>query len=242
MTRTVAIGKPTRGNAGAVHTGAEGPHRDCHGAFPKGTRGIELDAFARRALWEAGLDFDHGTGHGVGSYLSVHEGPQSISKRGMAVLEPGMIISNEPGYYKRGAYGIRIENLVLVRNCEKVAGGEREMMEFETLTLVPIDRASGGRRDAVGQRTGLAQRLPCARARDHRAGTRAGGSGVAGEGDGDDPDAGCHPRDRAADIRTSGVGLEAAGRALGQMSEHDDNLIRSSIPFAGKPARRRGRR
>ena len=82
--------------------------------FPEGTRGVDLDPFARRALWEAGLDFDHGTGHGVGSYLSVHEGPQSISKRGMTALEPGMIISNEPGYYKAGAYGIRIENLVLV--------------------------------------------------------------------------------------------------------------------------------
>ena len=91
--------------------------------FPKGTRGIDLDPFARRALWEAGLDFDHGTGHGVGSYLSVHEGPQSISKRGMTVLEPGMIISNEPGYYKEGAYGIRIENLVLVTRAGE--GGRR---------------------------------------------------------------------------------------------------------------------
>src|SRR5262249_54416138 len=102
--------------------------------------GIDLDPFARRALWEAGLDFDHGTGHGVGSYLSVHEGPQNISKRGMTVLEPGMIVSNEPGYYKEGAYGIRIENLVLVTEPEKVPDGEREMMGFETLTLAPIDR------------------------------------------------------------------------------------------------------
>jgi Xaa-Pro aminopeptidase len=108
--------------------------------FPKGTRGIELDPFARRALWEAGLDFDHGTGHGVGSYLSVHEGPQSISKGGMAALEPGMIVSNEPGYYKTGAYGIRIENLLLVSELKPVPGGERELMSFETLTLVPIDR------------------------------------------------------------------------------------------------------
>jgi Xaa-Pro aminopeptidase len=107
--------------------------------FPKGTRGVDLDPFARRALWEAGLDFDHGTGHGVGSYLSVHEGPQGISRRAMTVLEPGMIISNEPGYYKEGAYGIRIENLVLVNEPAKVEGGERETMSFETLTLVPID-------------------------------------------------------------------------------------------------------
>ena len=91
-------------------------------------------------MWSAGLDFDHGTGHGVGSYLSVHEGPQSISKRGMAVLEPGMIISNEPGYYKEGAYGIRIENLVLVTEADKPAGGDRDMLGFETLTLAPIDR------------------------------------------------------------------------------------------------------
>ncbi len=108
--------------------------------FPKGTRGIDLDPFARRALWDAGLDYDHGTGHGVGSYLSVHEGPQSISRGGMVALEPGMICSNEPGYYKEGAYGIRIENLVLIKKPAKVSGGDREMMAFETLTLVPIDR------------------------------------------------------------------------------------------------------
>jgi Xaa-Pro aminopeptidase len=108
--------------------------------FPTGTRGVDLDPFARRALWEAGLDFDHGTGHGVGSYLCVHEGPQSIGKQGMVPLEPGMIVSNEPGYYKTGAYGIRIENLLLVTGPEKVPGGERELMAFDTLTLVPIDR------------------------------------------------------------------------------------------------------
>jgi Xaa-Pro aminopeptidase len=108
--------------------------------FPTGTRGIDLDPFARRALWECGLDYSHGTGHGIGSYLSVHEGPQSISKRGMTVLEAGMIVSNEPGYYKEGAYGIRIENLVLVRQPEKVAGGDQDVMSFETLTLAPIDR------------------------------------------------------------------------------------------------------
>jgi len=108
--------------------------------FPEGTRGIDLDPLARRALWRHGLDYDHGTGHGVGSYLSVHEGPQSISKAGMAPLQPGMICSNEPGYYKEGAYGIRIENLLLVTELAEVAGGDRPMMGFETLTLVPIDR------------------------------------------------------------------------------------------------------
>ena len=140
ITRTVAIGKPTREMRERFTLVLKGHIGIATARFPKGTRGIDLDPFARRALWEAGLDFDHGTGHGVGSYLSVHEGPQSISKRGMAVLEPGMIISNEPGYYKEGAYGIRIENLVLVSEPEKVAGGEREMMGFETLTLAPIDR------------------------------------------------------------------------------------------------------
>jgi Xaa-Pro aminopeptidase len=140
ITRTVAVGKPTREMQERFTLVLKGHIAIATARFPKGTRGIDLDPFARRALWGAGLDFDHGTGHGVGSYLSVHEGPQSISKRGMVVLEPGMIISNEPGYYKEGAYGIRIENLVLVTEPEKVAGGDREVMGFETLTLAPIDR------------------------------------------------------------------------------------------------------
>ena len=140
ITRTVAIGTPTREMRERFTLVLKGHIAIAMARFPKGTRGIDLDPFARRALWEAGLDFDHGTGHGVGSYLSVHEGPQSISKRGMTPLEPGMIVSNEPGYYKQGAYGIRIENLVLVTEPEKVAGGEREVMGFETLTLAPIDR------------------------------------------------------------------------------------------------------
>jgi len=96
---------------------------------------------ARRALWDVGLDFDHGTGHGVGSYLGVHEGPHRISKVGSTVaLQPGMLVSNEPGYYKTGEYGIRIENLVTVIACE-MDGAERSMLAFETLTLAPIDRA-----------------------------------------------------------------------------------------------------
>jgi Xaa-Pro aminopeptidase len=140
ITRTVAIGKPTREMQERFTLVLKGHIAIATALFPKGTRGIELDPFARRALWTAGLDFDHGTGHGVGSYLSVHEGPQSISKRGMAVLEPGMIISNEPGYYREGAYGIRIENLVLVTEVGKPTGGDREMLGFETLTLAPIDR------------------------------------------------------------------------------------------------------
>jgi Xaa-Pro aminopeptidase len=107
--------------------------------FPDGTIGMQLDSFARRPLWEAGLDYDHGTGHGVGSYLSVHEGPQNISKKPvLQPLKPGMICSNEPGFYKAGAFGIRIENLVVVGEPENV-GGDRPMMGFETITLAPID-------------------------------------------------------------------------------------------------------
>src|SRR5262249_39545733 len=108
--------------------------------YPAGVRGADIDGFARRALWEAGLNYGHGTGHGVGSFLSVHEGPQSISHAGMAELEPGMIVSNEPGYYREGHYGIRLENLLAVTEAEAVAGGEIPMMSFETLTLAPFDR------------------------------------------------------------------------------------------------------
>ncbi|MCA1941551.1 MAG: M24 family metallopeptidase, partial [Caenispirillum bisanense] len=108
--------------------------------FPDGTTGSQLDVLARMPLWQDGVDYDHGTGHGVGSYLSVHEGPQRISKIGNTVaLKPGMILSNEPGYYKTGAYGIRLENLVAVERRE-VAGAERTMYGFETLTLAPFDR------------------------------------------------------------------------------------------------------
>jgi Xaa-Pro aminopeptidase len=108
--------------------------------FPKGTSGAQLDVLARQALWQAGLDFDHGTGHGVGSYLSVHEGPQRIAKTGTVALEPGMIISNEPGFYVQDEFGIRIENLIVVREPGPVPGGERDMLSFETITLAPIDR------------------------------------------------------------------------------------------------------
>ncbi len=108
--------------------------------FPKGTRGCDIDAFARSALWSAGLDYAHGTGHGVGSYLSVHEGPQRIAKVGITPLEPGMILSNEPGYYKAGEYGIRIENLILVTEATPIEGGDAPMMAFETLTLATIDK------------------------------------------------------------------------------------------------------
>jgi Xaa-Pro aminopeptidase len=108
--------------------------------FPEGTTGAQLDSLARVALWQAGLDFDHGTGHGVGSYLSVHEGPARISKLGTAALRRGMILSNEPGYYKAGEYGIRIENLVLVIAEPEPVGAEKPLNAFETLTLAPIER------------------------------------------------------------------------------------------------------
>ncbi len=140
ITRTVAIGKPTAEMRTRYTLVLKGHIAIATVRFPRGTRGIDLDPFARRPLWEHGIDYDHGTGHGVGSYLSVHEGPQSISRAGMERLEPGMIISNEPGYYKDGAYGIRIENLVLVCPPTKPEGGDRDTMAFETLTLAPFDR------------------------------------------------------------------------------------------------------
>lgn len=108
--------------------------------WPAGLAGRDIDALARAALWRSGFDYDHGTGHGVGSYLGVHEGPASLSRRGMEPLRPGMILSIEPGYYREGAFGIRIENLVVVRAPELPEGGERPMLAFETLTLAPIDR------------------------------------------------------------------------------------------------------
>jgi Xaa-Pro aminopeptidase len=140
ITRTVAVGKPTKEMCVRFTLVLQGHIAIATARFPKGTRGIDLDPLARRALWAHGLDYDHGTGHGIGSYLSVHEGPQSISRAGLALLEPGMICSNEPGYYKEAAYGIRIENLVLVTKPQAIQGGDREMMGFETLTRAPIDQ------------------------------------------------------------------------------------------------------
>ncbi|MDB5649809.1 MAG: peptidase, partial [Hyphomicrobiales bacterium] len=140
ITRTLAVGKPTAEMRDRFTRVLKGHIAIARAVFPKGTSGAQIDALARMPLWQAGLDFDHGTGHGVGSYLSVHEGPQRISKTGSTALEPGMILSNEPGYYKAGAWGIRIENLVVVQKAA-VAGAERDMLDFETITLAPIDRA-----------------------------------------------------------------------------------------------------
>ncbi len=139
VTRTVAIGEPTAEMKDRFTRVLKGHIALVLAPFPVGTSGAQLDTLARQYLWQAGLDYDHGTGHGVGSYLGVHEGPQRISKHGSVPLEVGMIVSNEPGYYKEGAYGIRIENLVTVV-AAPLEGAEREMLGFETLTLAPIDR------------------------------------------------------------------------------------------------------
>ncbi len=140
VTRTVAIGNATPEQKHRFTLVLKGHIALAQARFIKGTTGSQLDVLARHALWREGLDYDHGTGHGVGTFLGVHEGPQRISKVGNTVaLEPGMVISNEPGYYKTGEYGIRIENLVAVREAAKPAGEEKPLLEFETLTLAPID-------------------------------------------------------------------------------------------------------
>jgi Xaa-Pro aminopeptidase len=145
ITRTVPIGEPTAEMRDRFTRVLKGHIAIATAVFPKGTRGSQLDSFARRPLWEAGLDYAHGTGHGVGSFLAVHEGPQRISPVGSSQsggdepLQAGMIISNEPGYYKTGEYGIRIENLVLVVERE-IEGAEKDMLGFETLTFAPIDK------------------------------------------------------------------------------------------------------
>ncbi|MFE1598613.1 M24 family metallopeptidase [Methylobacterium sp. ID0610] len=140
ITRTVAVGEPSAEMRDRFTRVLKGHIAIATAVFPRGTTGAQIDAFARRPLWEAGLDFDHGTGHGIGSFLSVHEGPQRIAKTGTTALQPGMLLSNEPGYYREKAYGIRIENLILVEE-RAISGGERPMLGFETLTLAPLDRA-----------------------------------------------------------------------------------------------------
>jgi Xaa-Pro aminopeptidase len=139
VTRTIAVGTPSQEMRENFTRVLKGHVALARAVFPEGTSGAQLDSFARQYLWAAGLDFDHGSGHGVGSYLSVHEGPARISKLGTTALQRGMILSNEPGYYKTGAYGIRIENLVLVVEAPAPAGAEKPLNAFETLTLAPID-------------------------------------------------------------------------------------------------------
>jgi len=140
ITRTIVVGEPTEQMRDRFTRVLKGHIAIATAVFPENTSGAQLDPLARTALWQAGLDFDHGTGHGVGSYLSVHEGPARISKLGTVTLRRGMILSNEPGYYKTAAYGIRIENLVLVIAAPEPVGAEKPLNTFETLTLAPIDR------------------------------------------------------------------------------------------------------
>ena len=138
ITRTIAVGTPTAEQKDRFTRVLKGHIALATALFPKGTTGSQLDALARKPLWDVGLDYDHGTGHGVGSYLAVHEGPGRIaSVPNKIALEEGMIFSDEPGYYKAGEYGIRIENLVLVKGVD--TSGDRDMLGFETLTLAPID-------------------------------------------------------------------------------------------------------
>ena len=140
VTRTIAVGQPTDEMRQRFTLVLKGHIAIAQSVFPDASTGAQIDPFARRALWASGLDFDHGTGHGVGSYLSVHEGPARLSKLGTAPLAAGMILSNEPGYYKTGAYGIRIENLVLIVPASAPPGAEKKLLAFESLTLAPIDR------------------------------------------------------------------------------------------------------
>ena len=140
ITRTIAIGKPSDEMRDRFTRVLKGHIAIARVKFPDGVTGTQIDALARQHLWEVGLDFDHGTGHGVGSYLNVHEGPQRISKGApSAVLKPGMILSNEPGFYKVGEFGIRIENLVVVRDLGEAVDGVRRLYGFETITFAPID-------------------------------------------------------------------------------------------------------
>jgi len=138
ITRTIAVGKASQAMRDRFTRVLKGHIAVARAVFPKGTTGVQIDALARAPLWRAGLDFDHGTGHGIGSYLSVHEGPQRIAKSGAVPLEAGMIISNEPGYYLPGKFGIRIENLVVVEP-RAIRDGEREMLGFRTISFAPID-------------------------------------------------------------------------------------------------------
>ncbi len=141
ITRTVAIGTPSDDMKRHYTLVLKGHIAMDRVRFPEGTTGTHLDTLARHALWQAGLDYDHGTGHGVGVYLGVHEGPQRIAKAWNATpLMPGMIVSNEPGFYREGAYGIRIENLQYVTPPEEIEGGDRPMLGFECLTFAPLAR------------------------------------------------------------------------------------------------------
>ena len=200
ITRTVAIGTPTRRCAIASRRVLKGHIAIARAVFPDGTTGAQLDSFARQFLWEAGLDFDHGTGHGVGSYLSVHEGPARISKLGTQPLKRGMILSNEPGYYKTGDYGIRIENLVLVIEAAPVPGAEEAAQRLRDPDARPDRPATGQARHADRRGDALARRLPWPRRPDACTTRRFGGPAVAAG------------RDRAAPGKLSSPDIERRPR------------------------------
>lgn len=142
ITRTVALGDVAGEERVSFTAVLQGMIAISAARFPRDVSGGHLDALARAPLWRMGRDYDHGTGHGVGAFLSVHEGPQRISRSSTLALREGMILSNEPGYYREGAYGIRIENLIVVRPAAEMSGADdRDMLAFETLTFVPIDRS-----------------------------------------------------------------------------------------------------
>ena len=187
VTRTVAIGTPTAEMRDRFTRVLKGHIAVARALFPEGTRGCQLDSFARQFLWRAGLDYAHGTGHGVGSFLAVHEGPQRISPVGSAQpggdepLKAGMILSNEPGYYKTGEYGIRIENLVLVVPAEAESGfaAEKKLLGFETLTFAPIDRNLIEPACCSADGAALGRRLSCRRAAHRRPAARRRGESLA---------------------------------------------------------------
>ncbi len=185
VTRTLVIGRASKQFRDHFTRVLKGHIAIARAVFPKGVSGAQLDAFARRALWEAGLDFDHGVGHGVGAYLSVHEGPQRISRLGATPLVPGMILSNEPGYYRAGEYGIRLENLVIVEKRD-IAGAEREMLWFRNhhARALRPERRRAKAHEPRGDR--LAQRLSRERAADAFAARRRQDAGLVARGDASD--------------------------------------------------------
>jgi len=142
ITRTIAIGAPGAEERAAFTRVLQGMIAISRLRWPQGLAGRDIEAIGRMPLWLAGQDFNHGLGHGVGAYLSVHEGPQRLSRASAVPLQPGMILSNEPGYYREGAFGIRIENLIVAQKAPALPGGdaERDMLDWRTLTFVPIDR------------------------------------------------------------------------------------------------------
>ena len=140
LTRTISVGRPGPEMIKTFTLVLKGMIAVSQLRWPAGLTGKEIDILARTALWSHGYDYDHGTGHGIGSYLSVHEGPQAISRKNNVPLRSGMILSNEPGYYKPGYFGIRIENILLVTESHRTSSLDKNMLRFKTLTTVPIDK------------------------------------------------------------------------------------------------------